>query len=295
MQKGLLFGFAAYTVYAFGDAFVKAAGPAADTFTIGFFVTLFSVIPFVLTRGADERWSQALHFNRPLLVHMRGFSMLAASVCSIYAFTNLPLAEAYALIFLIPLVVTALSVVFLGETIGWRRWLAVVIGLAGVLVVVRPGFREVGLAHLAGFGIALFGALNIVLMRKLGNSENRLALMSILYIYLIGAFFVLMLPNFSLPTGWGMAVMALGGLCAGMGHFFHLLAAKNAEASMVAPTQYIQIIWAVALGAIFFGEYPDGFTYLGLAIVVAAGLFIFLREMQLGIRRPAWTFFRPRL
>lgn len=294
MLKGLLLALAAYGFYATSDAFIKYSGGGASVFTIGFFVTLFSLIPWILSRSGEERWSDVVVWNRPWLVHMRGLSALLSSMFSIYAFTHLPLAEAYALIFLIPLSVTVFSVLLLREPVGWRRWLAVCIGLVGVLLVVRPGFREITLAHGAGIGVAIFGGLNVVLMRMLGPTEKRMALMGILYLYLLAAYLLLMLTAPSMPGGWLLAALIGAGLCSGIGHVLILQATRLAEANQIGPAQYSQIGWAVFYGALFFSEFPDLLTYAGLGIVAASGMFTLVRERARGVRRPFWALLRPR-
>ena len=117
--RGVPAAFLAYAAFSCSDALIKQAGILhASVFEIGFFVALFSIIPVVALRPTEERWRMMLAMKRPLLVHLRGISGISGGLLSIYAFTHLPLAEAYALIFLIPIFVTVLSVVILWS--GWR-------------------------------------------------------------------------------------------------------------------------------------------------------------------------------
>ena len=278
MLQGLLLALAAYASYSTSDALIKFSGGSAGVFEIGFFVSLFSIIPWAISRPADEPWRQMFKMNRPLLVHLRGVCSLIASIMSIYAFTHIPMAEAYALIFLVPLAVTILSVLILHEPVGWRRWLAVVGGFIGILLVVRPGFREITLAHAAGLGVAIFGGLNVVLMRQLASSETRTTLMAILVAYMLAAYFFLMLPGFVWPDPVTMLALAACGCASGLGHVLILAATRKIPANRVAPMQYSQIVWALILGAVFFAEFPDSFTYIGLAVVAGSGFFTFLRE-----------------
>lgn len=293
--KGTLFAFLAYASYAGSDAFIKASGGTISVFEIGFFITLFSAIPIVLGRPATEKWGEALSISNPKQVHTRGICALLGGICAIYSFTNLPLAEAYALIFLVPTFVTILSVVFLKESVGWRRWSAVALGFAGIMFIVRPGFQEVKIAHLAGIGCAVFGAISIATMRSISGKEKRITVLSVIFLYNFVFYTIAMLATFHFPERSLILILAAGGVLSGFGHLGMLRATSLAPANHVAPTQYSQIIWAVIIGIIFFNEYPDKFTYIGIAIVGASGILIFMREEARGNKRININRFRDRL
>ena len=221
---------------------------------------------------------------------LRTVAGVAAGLLSIYSFTHLPLAEVYALIFLAPLFVTILSIPFLGETVGWRRGLAIVIGFAGVLLVVRPGFRELLPAHLAAAAIALCGAVTVLVLRALGPTEKRITLMGVVFFASLTVNGVLMLADFHVPAPTDVLLVATAGLCGGIGHMLLMAATRAAPANRIAPAQYSQIVWALILGALFFGEVPDATAFFGIALVTFAGLFTFVREEKRGIRwPPVWT------
>ena len=143
MQTGILLGFLGYFVYACSDALVKAVGGQISVFEIGFFSSLFAFLPALFTKDRADSWRSVLVPRRPKLVLLRMTSGTIGGILSIVAFTTLPLAEAYALIFLLPIFVTILSRLILKEQVGWKRWSAVIVGLVGVMLVVRPGFREI--------------------------------------------------------------------------------------------------------------------------------------------------------
>lgn len=276
MLKGIFFGFAGYAVFSCGDAFIKHAGSGSGLFVIGFFVTLFSIIPWLATRKREERWSELFRTRRPLLMNLRGVTGVLASMMSIYSFTHLPIAEAYALIFLIPFAITVFSATMLGEKIGWQRWAVLAIGFVGILLVIRPGFREITLAHGAGVGVAIFGGLSVVLTRQLSATESKQTQMAVLLGYLLVAYFLMMLPEFRMPDRELMLTLFAAGICSGCGHLLILAALNRAPANRVGPTQYTQILWAVILGAVFFSEYPDFMTYFGLAVVGFSGVLAFM-------------------
>lgn len=290
MIKGILFGFLAMAIFSCGDAAVKAIGGGMTVFEIGFFATVFACVALPFVRLPHERWRDMFRMDRPGLVMVRTVAGVLAGVFSTIAFTTLPLAEVYSLIFLSPLFVTILSVPFLGETVGWRRALAILIGFLGVLLVVRPGFRELMPGHLAAAGSALCGAATVLALRALGPTEKRITLMGVVFAAAIAFNGVMMLLDFHLPAPRDLLLAAFAGLCGGVAHMLLMAAVRAAPANRIAPAQYSQIVWAILLGALFFAEFPDAIAVGGIALVVFAGLFTFVREEKRGVRfPPVWT------
>ncbi|CAN7162140.1 DMT family transporter [Mesorhizobium sp. LjRoot246] len=279
MTNGILLALIAYASYSGSDAVVKSLGGQLTIFEIGFFITLFAGFFLFFTRPAGERWRDFWRAKRPWAVQARAWAGIASGVLSVYAFTTIPLAEVYALIFLAPLCVTILSTLILKEKVGPWRWLAVVAGFAGVMLVVRPGFRELSLGHLAAFGVAFLAATSVILMRSLAKQEKRTTMLGVLVGYGllfngVGA----AATSFTVPDGKQLMWLAMAGAFTAAGQFLQLLAMKYAPANRVAPTHYSQIVWAVILGALFFQEYPDGLSLIGLAVVGGAGLLTMVRE-----------------
>ncbi|MER9055833.1 DMT family transporter [Mesorhizobium sp. M0213] len=296
MPNGILLALIAYASYSCSDAVVKSLGGQFNVFEIGFFSTLFAGGFLLFARPPGERWRDFWHTTRPWAVQARAWAGIASGVLSVYAFTTIPLAEVYALIFLAPLFVTILATLVLKEKVGPWRWLAVVAGFAGVMLVVRPGFRELHLGHLAAFIIAFLAAANVILMRSLAAQEKRTTMLGVLIGY--GLFFNgvgAAATSFSLPDGRQWAWLVLAGAFTAGGQLLHLLAVKYAPANRIAPTHYSQIVWAVLLGALFFREYPDFLSLVGLAVVGGSGLLTMVREeVRLGTVR--WNpFSRTRL
>lgn len=282
MIQGVALGFLTYLLFSSADASVKKLGGLGlSIFEIQFFITLVSFSTFGLGKPVHEKWSEVFKLNRPWLLLGRAFLGALAGLLGTYAFTTLPLAEAYALIFLMPAFTTLLSIIILGEPVGWRRSLAVVIGFAGVLLVVRPGFRELHLGHLAAAMAALVGALAMLALRALGKSEKRISVLAVVYTVVLLVDGPLMAWGFKVPTGQEAGLLLFAGLVGGIGQITMFLALRLTQATAVAPAQYSQIIWAVIFGAVFFGEMPDGIAFVGMALVVGSGLFTFFREEQL--------------
>jgi len=293
--RGLIIALASYGVFAGSDAFIKSNGGTVPIFEIGFFITLFSAIPILIGRHGEEKWREALKITYKRHIHTRALSGLCGSICAIYAFTHLELAEAYALIFLVPAFTTIVSIFALGEEVGWRRWSATILGFIGVLVVIRPGFEEVKPAHLAGLGVALFGAISITTLRSISGREKRTSILAYVFLYSLVFYTVAMLPNFKMPSLQSFPLLAGAGILSGLGHIFMLRATSLLPASKIAPTQYSQIIWAVLFGYVFFNEFPDLPTFAGLSIIAFSGLLIFMREKERQGERKRITLFRNRL
>jgi drug/metabolite transporter (DMT)-like permease len=287
LKNGILIALAGYAVYAWGDGMVKALGGRLSVFEIGFFNTAFACLLLLVLTPAGESWRGFWRAGRPWAVHARAIVGLATGLLSIYSFVSIPLAEVYALFFLAPLFVTILSVVVLKETVGPWRWLAVVTGFAGVLLVVRPGFRTLELGHLAAFTVAFLAAATIILMRSLA-AERQTTMLGLLVGYALLFNGAAAAATTGLrPPGWGpLLLVALSGACTAGGHRLQLLATRLSPANHIAPTHYSQIVWAVAIGAVFFGEVPDWMSFVGLAVVVASGVLTLMREqVRLGTVR----------
>ncbi|PBB80492.1 EamA family transporter [Mesorhizobium sp. WSM3879] len=296
MPNGILLALVAYASYSWSDAVIKSLGGQFTVFEIGFFVTLFAGCFLFFTRPADERWRDFWRTSRPWAVQARAWAGIASGVLSVYAFTTIPLAEVYALIFLAPLFVTILSTLILKEKVGPWRWLAVVAGFAGVMLVVRPGFRELHLGHLTAFAIAFLAATSVILMRSLAQQEKRTTMLGVLVGYgLLFNGLGVAATSFTLPDGKQLIWLVMAGAFTAGGQLLQLLAAKYAPANRIAPTHYSQIVWAVVLGSLFFREDPDLLTLAGLAVLGASGLLTMVREeVRLGTVR--WNqFTRTRL
>ena len=238
-----------------------------------FFTVAFTLPVMFFFYNKQLVWS-----DKPKLQILRGLILLCANICFFYAISIIPLAKALTLAFVAPLIVTAFSPMLLGEKVGVRRWTAVIIGFVGSLVVIRPGFLEINLASLAALGTGVMYGFYLIITRKLSTSDN--PLLTLLFTGLVGLVavtgimpFIWVNPNLS---QWSM--MAGIGFFACIGHLFLILSLKYADASKLAPLGYTEIIPNVIIGYYFFGNFPDNWTFLGLAIIVISGIYISRRE-----------------
>jgi len=288
---GVILAFVAYASFSMGDSLIKAIGTSFSVFEIAFFTTSFSIIPLALT-NRNERWREMFRMKHPWLVQLRCLTAIAGTACIMYAFTHIHFAEAYAIAFTTPIFVTVLSVLILKETVTPLRWVLLLVGFVGVLLVVRPGARELGLGHLAALGSTLVGAATTILLRHLAPVEKRVTLVGVLVVYSVIFNGVMMLPSFVWPNWEQFGILALCGAFGGCGGLMIIAATKVTPANMIAPIQYSQLIWGIVLGAAFYHEYPDLQAIAGLFVVLTAGLMNVLSEKAKIRWKPRVFFYR---
>lgn len=276
------YGFAllTYVLFSSHDAIVKVLVADISVFQIIFYESLFGLIPLIIMMLMDKNTGNFRPRHPWLMAIRTGLNLIALSSV-FYAFGQLPLAEAYALIFATPLLITALSVPILGEKVGVFRWVAVVVGLVGVLVVLRPGVQALSLGHLAALTSAIASALSVIILRKVGNVE-RSAVMIIIPTLAGIVVMAFILPwvyvPVSLPTLGALAIAGALIVSAQLTMIGAYRAASSAAA--IAPVQYTQILWATLFGVLFFDEIPDGWLAVGAAIIIGSGLFVAWRESR---------------
>lgn len=279
--RGAVLALAAMGIFATHDVVVKVLGADYSAFQIVFFAALlsFPIVSVILLADAREASLKPRH---PWWVLLRTVCTTITGVAAFYAFSTLPLAQVYVILFSSPLLITILAIPILGETVRLRRWAAVIAGLVGVLIVMRPGQAELSFGHLAALIAAICGATASVIVRRIGQDERSVVLL--LYpmvgnVVAMGA----ALPFVYRPMPLGdlglLGVIAVFGLAAS---YLVILAYRAGEAVIVAPMQYSQILWATGYGYLLFAETPDGPTMLGAGIIIASGIYIVLREGRTG-------------
>ena len=275
--KGALLSLLAFGIYATSDALVKQLGEDYSPFQLIFFSTLFS-FPLAMGMVMGDSQPGTLRPVHPWWIALRSVATVICGLSAFYAFSVLPLAQVYALAFAQPLLITLLAIPVLGETVRLRRALAVVAGLAGVMVVLRPGSAELSLGHLAALSAAIFGAVASVIVRKVGTEERPVVLL--LYpMFANLAVTMLFLPSVYQPLeAEHMGLVAIQAVLGWLGGVVIIAAYKAGVAVVVAPMQYVQILFAAVYGYLFFGEMIDGTTAIGAGIIIASGLYIVLRE-----------------
>ncbi|WP_420004058.1 DMT family transporter [Arenibacterium sp. LLYu02] len=280
-QQGALLMLGSMAFFTFNDTIVKAVGQTVPLWQI---VTVRGALASVMLFGlAVAMRGLRFDFSRRdwVFVLARCGSEMAATYFFLSALLEMPLANVTAVLQMLPLTVTLCAALFLGETVGWRRGLAIACGFVGMLLIVRPGGADFGPATI----YALL-SVAVLTLRDLFTRQMSKAVPSLTVTFL--AAFSVMLFGLSLGIGkswqpigtteWLLlgatgAVILLAYLCS-------VMTVRVGEVSAVAPLRYTGLIWALILGWLVFGDFPSGLTLLGAAIVVAAGLFTLFRERQ---------------
>lgn len=211
---------------------------------------------------------------------LRSILVLAATSCMFFALGFLPLADAVSITFVGPLLIVALSALLLGEKVGPRRWGAVICGFVGMLVIIRPGAGTFQLAALLPVAVACFYAFYQIITRLISHRSDPLNML--FYTALVGALVMSAIVPFDwqppTPRQWFMLVAA--GFLGGVGHYAIITGYQRSEATVVAPFAYTEIVWATVLGLVVFGDFPDVYTFVGAAIIVASGVYVLHRERK---------------
>ena len=276
-MKAITFNLLAWVMLPIMDGFAKYLSselPVLQITWARYFFTVVFTLPLMLFFFKKYLvWT-----DKPKLQLVRGLILLTANISFFYSISVISLPKALTLAFVAPLVVTAFSPFFLGESVGYKRWTAVIIGFIGSLVVIRPGFVEINLASLAALGTGIMYGFYLIITRKLSTSDN--PLLTLLLTGVVGALiatifmpFLWVSPNFN---QW--FIMAAIGLFACIGHLFIILSLKYADASKLAPFSYFEIVTNIIIAYYFFSDFPDSWTFLGLFIIVFSGIYISRRE-----------------
>ncbi len=280
LGRGMLYAGLIFACFSSGDAALKWLTTGFNVFQLTCIASMFSLIPVVwlVMRTGGLRSIRPRH---PGWVGVRTLLLVGESLCCYFAFSRLPLAEVYPVIFATPILVTLLSVPLLGEKVGWRRILAVIVGFVGVLIVIRPGMRGLDAGHAAALASTLMFALSMIVLRRMGD-ENYGALLVTLVCakIVVGAVLTPFFGGFAPMTWADLGLMAVVGLFAGAAHIFLVLAIRYAPAAVVSPFQYSQMLWGVFYGALLFGDWPDTVTLTGAGVIILSGLIILWREKE---------------
>ena len=233
------------------------------------------VAPFALHRSGSGFWRT----RHPGLQLLRSAMLLGATACFFAGLRHLPLAEGSAILYLAPIFIVVLSGPVLGERPNRARWIAAIVGFVGVLILLRPGSAVFHPATLLLLGAALCNAFYHMLTRRLADDDIHTTLF---YSALVGAvgltvFLPWGLDPVPLTLRDGGLLLALGVLAA-LGHWFVIAAYALAPASLLTPFTYVQMVWAVMFGFLVFGQLPDGVSVLGIAVIVASGIYLALME-----------------
>lgn len=280
---GVLFMLGAMASLPFIDVFAKFLGqqgvPVLQIVWARLSIGAFVALPFALPHGG----ARGLIPDRPVYHSLRAAFLILATFCFFLSLKYLPIADALAIFFVQPLVVTLLSALVLKEAVPRSRWAAVAVGFIGTLIIIRPGFVALNPGSLLALAAGSFLAIYFVMTRKISGRAP--AMVTTFQTNAVGALFLsLAMPLIWHPLTPGQWLMCIGlGTIATFGHYLIVRAYDYSEASLLAPLAYTEMVVATVLGWYFFGDFPDALTFLGVAVLIACALYITLTERN----RPA--------
>jgi S-adenosylmethionine uptake transporter len=249
-----------------------------------FLFQLIFLLPIILVMG------RRLASPHPVLNALRGALIGGATLFFFWGLKYLPLADAIAIFFVEPLILTLISAVFLGEQVGWRRFSAIVAGFIGALLVIRPSFQTIGLPAFLPLAAAACFAIYLALTRKVAQVEDVLTMqfwagvfgcVILVLALIVGEAAAIAVIDPTAPSLYEWLMLALLGLIGTLGHLLIVGAFSRASPSILAPFQYLEILGATLLGVLIFDEFPGVATWFGIGIIVASGLYVFHRERRL--------------
>jgi drug/metabolite transporter (DMT)-like permease len=276
----LLGGVFFVTLNAIAKALTPSLGPVMVIWGRFFFHVLLAALLF-------PRAVIGLFRTRQLGFQLgRSVLLMLSTVCNFLALAYLPLGDVSAIVFTAPIMVAAMAVLWLGERVSLARWAAILAGLAGAAMVIRPGWGAVSPGALLALGCALAYALYQVSTRIVREGEP---IVSLLYAGLGGLVLFSLLAPFAWqpPTPGEWLLLAILGGSGAVGHLMVILALQRLEASRLAPFTYIQLVWAMAASWLVFGDIPSGSVLLGAAMIVASGLYIWWLTIRERSTEPA--------
>jgi len=278
------------------DAMVKALGARYPTLQIVFCRSVFAVLPLLWLIQAAGGW-HTLATRQPFLQFGRVVVSFLSLFGFFYLFPLMPLAELYAISFAAPFFMTALGVVMLSEQVGWRRWCAVAVGFVGVLIIVQPGSAAFHPLSLAVLGVTFCYALSMICVRRLSRTDSDQTTIMFFSVASIGVSGLVIVANevAGQPLGtywiWPTAVdwlwLVAIGLTGGLGQILVTRAWRLAPAAVLAPFDYVSIVFALGYGWLFWREVPTLWLWLGLPLIIGSGLYILHRERVRARQRAA--------
>ena len=279
---------AAMAAFTLNDTITKSVSAELN---IGEIIVVRGLFAMALI-AAFAAWRGALRPLRTLFIRpvgMRIIGEIGGTLTFLAAITHMPLANAAAIFQALPLVITLGAALIFGEPVGWRRWLAIGIGFIGVLVIVRPGtagFNEFSLLALASVA---FCTVRDLATRRIPKEIPSLfiALLTTFTVSAGGAAIMYPLGGWTPPSGRVVGMLAVAAVLLLIGYQCIISALRTGDISAVAPFRYTALLWAMALGYVFFDDKPDRYMLLGATFIVLSGLYAFYRERRLASMRPA--------
>lgn len=274
--RGIALMFASTFFIAVMHVAIRHVSAAIHPFEIAFFRSLFAlvvVLPWFVRYGLGP-----LRTRRIGLHGLRALFNAASMLAFFYALSIAPLAEVTALGFTAPIFATALAALLLGEVVGLRRWSAILVGFAGVLLIVRPGLGEIGPGQLLTLGSSLSWAFALLVIKTLSRTDSSVTIISYMGLLMMPLVLIPALFVWQWPSAVQLFWLVLIGVLGGAGQLCMTEALRQADTAVVMPIDFCKLLWVSALAVVIFGEIPDAFTWLGGSVIFASTLYIAYRE-----------------
>jgi drug/metabolite transporter (DMT)-like permease len=280
--RGVLAMVASMATFSVSDMLLKLAGNELPVGQIIFMRGVFAsaiVLTLAATTGALAEGAKFLKSEKRTLIYVRTFAEVGATICFLTGLVQLPFAEASAITQFVPLALTAAAAIFLGEPVGWRRWLAALVGFIGVMIIIKPGTAAFHPAALWTVTSMVFAVVRDLTTRQIGARVPSFFLISFSSVaVMLSACVFLPFETWSTPGPVASLLILGSAICAIGGFYTIIVAMQSGDIGVVAPFRYSIAIFAIFFGIVVFGERPPLSTYVGIAIVIGAGLYTLHRE-----------------
>lgn len=267
-----------------------------ETMELGQILLIRGVFASILILGLA--WSSGalaqIRYLRHPMVALRTLCEAGATITFIVALAHMPLANISAVLQMLPLAVTMGAALFFGENVGWRRWLAICVGVSGVMVIVRPGFDGFSIFSLLALVTVMFSTARDLITRLIPQNIPSMQISAVTAIAMTIVGGIIVATGSWMPVSTGnLGLLACAALLLIIGYQCIIIATRHGDISMVAPFRYTALVWALVLGYVVFGDIPDMAMFIGAGAIVLSGLYAFYRERKLGHGMPAAESTRP--
>lgn len=279
---------ASQAVFTVNDTMMKLAArelASGQAIFIRGLVTIVLSAMLAAALGGFRAWPPAREWPR---IALRNVGEIGATLLYLTALFHMPITDITAIMQFLPLAITAGAALFLGELVGWRRWLATAVGLVGVLIIIRPGTSA-----FSGWSLVALLAVASVALRDLTTRRIDRGVPTVLLTFISSVIVTIAALGMAIAGEWkpvtahGLGLTGGAALFLLAGYYFIIEAMRRGDVALVAPFRYSAIVWAILAGIVVFGEWPDPIALAGTALVIAAGLYTFFRERQLAKQRSA--------
>ena len=274
--------------FTLNDTIVKAASYEMNMGQVILIRGLFATTLVALLAWHQGALRDLRAAANPMVV-ARAIGELGGTIFFMIALAHLPIANVSAVLQALPLAVTMGAALFFGETVGWRRWLAITIGFAGVMIIVRPGFEGFSIYAVSALVCVVFCAGRDLATKRIPQHIPSLfvSMLTAIIVTICGGALVVPLGGWTPVSAFSVARLGCGGVLLLVGYQFIIMAMRTGEISFIAPFRYTALLWAIALGFIAFGDVPDVPMIAGSILIVGSGLYALYRERTVGRRRVA--------